>query len=818
MTLCYNPPSSPPPIDLAGPLCDHSPSPSPSPSPTATSSKPTGRQSGAKNKGPSNAKRLRVSQLPEISLSQEEEVRLAAYLSAIKGVRYGARKNTRGTLQDLLKLVARSPSSRSTLVRAVDSDNNLHPYLHNLAPMQTATEVYQSRLTEELEKLRSIKLFGEYTPDAFDAIGSQDGTSLMSQIKSLAPSLFGLLFNLCQNDKVKTPDSQNHSRIVSIISSLSFSRHPRLSNCLPAMLSLLLHSSGAKRHLFDITNSLGLTESYDSVLRTVEGLHSKAVEYLITRSRETIWAVAYDNCDLYIGVSEQSDGKKGENHSITSCIMFPYPGVLEDGSFRPLQQSDFRHDVEFGFPDLLPQEAHYQILAKARTAQIYAALTEAYPSIMPKKIERLARAKEGAEMPVVDLLGIPPSDIRKPIPLMPIQTDESTTANNIQILHNIFRDQLKLCDEHFELENPVHPVGGDNKTLNRMWSAKCGADGNTSKYNKLHHVFPLPGLFHAQMHIVDAITKLYWGAEAEKGKRTNQATLRYAAGKMARKFVSPTSQVYSHGRTFILDNYQARLLTEFQTHLFEHQELSASMGLDRHSTPDEVAEVISKLTPSELANLVDRTATSVRDFEACKDDPERTAHLSFVRDAELFVVFSHAIKHGDIGLLKATLSDLIILFSGASKGAYTTEFFYLKRILDTEFAAPDVQRALAAALFVNPSGRRDGFFAIDLANEFLNRDIKEVWANRRTSSTSVKKLSEYCTLNSIFFKPLKDKLHQLWGRRVIGNHARSNRGGVVRHLSKNLHRSMTHDTSRDGLVIPGFIDRMAVANKKIREV
>jgi hypothetical protein len=74
-------------------------------------------------------------------------------------------------------------------------------------------------------------------------------------------------------------------------------------------------------------------------------------------------------------------------------------------------------------------------------------------------------------------------------------------------------------------------------------------------------------------------------------------------------------------------------------------------------------------------------------------------------------------------------------------------------------------------------------YPIDLCNEYHNRDIKDVWASRRTSTASVRQLSEFCTINTIFLKPLKTKFHQLWGRNTSGHHIRGDRSSTVLSLA-----------------------------------
>ena len=194
----------------------------------------------------------------------------------------------------------------------------------------------------EIEALRGDTLvFGQYKPEAFNRVTEETANGIIEQIREHAPTLFRLLFSLCKNNEVTTPEQQNHARIVMIISIICFSRHPRISICLQVFLAILLHSSGAKRHIFNLTQSLGFTESYDSALSTVRGLRTLALDTIADRFQATPHAIAYDNYDVYLGVSEQGL-KTGGNFSITSGLMYPIQGVpVPGGGARGLLQSDF---------------------------------------------------------------------------------------------------------------------------------------------------------------------------------------------------------------------------------------------------------------------------------------------------------------------------------------------------------------------------------------------------------------------------------------------------------------------------------------------
>ena len=454
--------------------------------------------------------------------------------------------------------------------------------------------------------------------------------------------------------------------------------------------------------------------------------------------------------------------------------------------------------------DLVPSSDDEILFDRVKLQQVIVAVEGVFPDII-SRCKRNERFLAMSIMPDVDRLPIPPLDsARKPTPMMPVMIDESTTQGNIDILREIFRKQLRLDDDVFESQAPAFLVAGDNKTLNRIWSAVYGAAGNISQYDKLQHLVAVPGLFHGLMHVVIAITALYWGAAPDQeGGCVSHATLRYVAGLMRRKFVGPNNLVYTHGKTFLTDNYHARMLAEFYGHVFNRHRYQSRV-LDRHSSVDDIKALVNSISATEIIHLVQDTARSLCDPEECEDDAERAISLAFVRDFNAFVIFHNGIKHGDIGLVKASLPYLIELFAQTKKRQYVQEFFYLKRLIDSEYTKPEARLAVASALSVNPTGRVDGWFAADLACEFVNRDIKDQWSYRRKSTMSVSDLSEFCTLNAIFFHPLREQLNKMWGRTVRPRHTPTARGIVINNFAVNLMKTMMHNGDRSAISVPGI--------------
>lgn len=726
------------------------------------------------------------SRLP--GLTSDEESRLRQYQEAVRKIRFGS-ENSRGTISDYLRLAIRSKahnSLRTSIIQTIQEDDVLHEQLETLISERRAEENLSTKLEKEIKELMELPLFQQYTPAALDEIKEIKDGHFYDDIKKAAPMLYALLLKICRNSD-KTDEGKNQARIVSIFSTICFTKHPRLCNYLPALMSLLLYSTGVKRHVFSLTNSLGFTESYNTTLETINGLQEKALEHLRQRVEKGNWAFVFDNCELYVGTSEQGGEKKATVESITVGLVIEGPELRQD-QFNPkflLHPDEITH-----------RDDRDKGMEQVTRAIVCEALSKGF-GYLSERIKNSQSLRHMAKWPAIDILPPPHHATRHPIPLMPIMISEDTTANNIRIVENI-REQLDLSDEFFEqTPPPVILVGGDQKTVSRLFSAKSSAGDCISAYDQLQWMKPIPGLFHAQMHTLEAIIKIHWGAEATDTRGVDHCSLRYAAGKMARHFVSPKKQVYSHARTFVKDNLYGRILAEFINHLSDMQEYHNQ--LPPYATAEDVRTIVEQqLSTQKLGKLIQQTATSIKDLDSCDGiDNERHANLLFIRDAELYLLLSRGIKYGDIGLIRWAVDYLILVFHGIKKPLYAKLFLYLKHLIDSDHTTPEARQLIASALLVNPSGTHDGFYPIDLANEFHNRDIKEVWSDRHSSSTSsVQKLATFCTLNTIFIKTVRHVFHHLWGKNTAGKHTEAARGKLLENIARCFRITMKPNTLR----------------------
>lgn len=86
----------------------------------------------------------------------------------------------------------------------------------------------------------------------------------------------------------------------------------------------------------------------------------------------------------------------------------------------------------------------------------------------------------------------------------------------------------------------------------------------------------------------------------------------------------------------------------------------------------------------------------------------------------------YTIKNGDIGLLKHVMREIFIILwaPAASKPKYAKAILRQVYIFDTKAADPSFQEAYLANAIVNPRGKSQSFYEMDLSLEHQNGEFK----------------------------------------------------------------------------------------------
>lgn len=179
----------------------------------------------------------------------------------------------RDTAGDTYHGTGRQKKAKRILDIIWEDENELLPLFEN-------TESFKERVVKSTVKIirselqvlnKKVKALGKFDPTANPE--ELDFQGVIGSIKEHAQNTFQLLHGAAENqrrDKYTRHDS--HGRVLTIVSILSLGRAQTTSNSFGRSLGLYLYTAGVPRRALTLLNSLGITDSYQSIRRAVEAI------------------------------------------------------------------------------------------------------------------------------------------------------------------------------------------------------------------------------------------------------------------------------------------------------------------------------------------------------------------------------------------------------------------------------------------------------------------------------------------------------------------------------------------------------------------
>ena len=367
-------------------------------------------------------------------------------------------------------------------------------------------------------------------------------------------------------------------------------------------------------------------------------------------------------------------------------------------------------------------------------------------------------------MPVIDKL----ESTRTPyFPLSPIFKDESTTANNIFILEDIFKRQFKLDEMNPDFTNIIRLVYGDLKTLSRIQSAKT-LRGQISQlpFDSFQWLAPGLGLWHLRFNMLQLLHKHHWGGASA----SDPSTLQYAADRWDRsRVVQPKD--FQALEDLIIHSYQARVVGLW---IIELRQQNIDTRRVENVKPWLEANVAS--WPEIIDRIAERlrapTPSSVPSLQSPARDQQYQNHQHFCAHVEIYLTLKYAIKHADIGLLRYALRLTTVVFQADVAGTpkYAQALLYTLHMVDSPASSTELQNCVLANSLVNQRGKSDTNFELDRLLELLNNNLKAFQYDRSYFSKHSDILLENWSLNGPYFLELRRTMELAFGKRNSAAH------------------------------------------------
>jgi hypothetical protein len=373
------------------------------------------------------------------------------------------------------------------------------------------------------------------------------------------------------------------------------------------------------------------------------------------------------------------------------------------------------------------------------------------------------------QFPIIDRL-VPEKTVH--YQLAGIAQDEGTIEGTYAVHDEIFLEQLQMR----AADNPAEDddftkrlilIHGDQLTANRIRSTRQERRRATRVYDRRRWAHPLPAWFHVQMNLLSTIVRTHWSADAGLN---SVHTLISDMTRWNRTFGTRDNAKYHLMEPVVTQGFTSRVTALFYDAMRQRGLLAGNMPITGHKGL--LVDAIGVLTPEqflELAEDVRGVAFTYGAWSSNGPDVTFRSQCRLLQEVELFLTLRHAVKYGDVGLLRRLVDPLIVIYFGAHQTNYGREMLYYRWNLSSA-NTPALQRAILSSGLVNWHGRQSTFKPIDLHLEHLNCSCKINLRNQKNSTHDLDIEFRRTALCSTYLSELRAKMEGTFGEYMPGAH------------------------------------------------
>ncbi|KAF8311900.1 hypothetical protein DL93DRAFT_2115578, partial [Clavulina sp. PMI_390] len=334
-------------------------------------------------------------------------------------------------------------------------------------------------------------------------------------------------------------------------------------------------------------------------------------------------------------------------------------------------------------------------------------------------------------------LGDIPSKLQLPAvrtpyrPVVAINEKCSTTDGNISVLRN-WMEQTGIDQE--VTKNTITLVHGDLGVLERVRAILKTRARERTDWESFEYIEAAPGLFHTLMAAANAVWRTYLEP------KSLQKDLHGVYQHFAHLYPKDHAKLKSNAPFRMLhDGLQHTLLAHLLEYAREILNLLSANELEERTFKIEEIDLLAKAIYNEYiahAPALSADASFLVETEEAKLSNEEKAKQNsrlFVRDALLYQVLAVSMKHGAVGTVEDVLWYWIPIFKATRKHKYAA--YLLDFLTRLSSLPPELARAIRLNWLLNPTGRHDGFRAVDWVIELNNLYLKAVYSGSGPNKT-----------------------------------------------------------------------------------
>jgi hypothetical protein len=318
-------------------------------------------------------------------------------------------------------------------------------------------------------------------------------------------------------------------------------------------------------------------------------------------------------------------------------------------------------------------------------------------------------------------------------------------------------------------------VFGDQLSSQLNRSVKCEQRYSSRAYDQRKWLLPVPSWFHIHMNYLFTIVRTHWMPAEDDLPCTSQHTLQDDMLEWHRSGFSKEYPLFHILEPLVAQCYTSRVTALFYASMAKRGFL-VDCDPSKLDDPSTLESIICSLTPSQFDEIVTDVRHSAFDLAAWDgeghEDIEFRTMCRMVQEIELAIVIQHALKRGDIGLLRRCVEPLIVFFAGTGQHNYADEMIYYRWLLHDKVSTPELQHAILAGGLVNWKGNRTGHKAIDLSLEHLNLAAKiELNCYKDSTPKDVELIFDQVCLTNTYIQDLRSRIESTFRAFIPGTHS-----------------------------------------------
>lgn len=435
------------------------------------------------------------------------------------------------------------------------------------------------------------------------------------------------------------------------------------------------------------------------------------------------------------------------------------------------------HDptIPLKYSDLIEARGRRRDFFSAQCTNYF--IADAIRTVHPDPFNRLFQGKEELipKMPEIDRL--PPKPVTKLHHLGAIFFDEGTIEGTFQVHNDIWLSKMRFSDDSTKRDfaRRLWLVHGDQKTAELIRSLKSGQRLAEREYDRRDWMLGPPAFWHILQSLTFMIIRTHWDSPDKSCKYA--CNLKYDITNWNRGGISRENAKYHIVEPLLKQSWTARILAMFYEVIDGDGYLGGALK-KRHNDQNlahTYGEELQRMSPESILRAIEEVRSRIFTFDAWAGtgcDGEYTTMCRFLQEIELFLTFRHAIKHGDIGLIRRMLDPLAVFFFGAEQHKYGYEMLHLRWLLTDGVSDPALQRSILASGLVNISGRPDSFQAFDLVIEHVNCMYKLDMRNLKNSTHDINSTFDRLALTCAFSTRLRRVIECCFGEKTKNDHTR----------------------------------------------